>query len=489
MAAVRTHRMHILATGLNHCTAPIELRERVAFRDARLTEALQALHGRPWVSEAAILSTCNRSELYAATPDPVVAARDITAFLSDYHNVAPAEVQPHLYQHADDAAARHLFRVAVGLDSLVLGENQILSQVKHALQQACDVGTTRSLLNELFQRSLHLGKKARTETGLSRGAVSISSAAVDLARQVFGDLRGRRVLVVGAGKMSQQTLRHLMSSGVETVVVANRTYQRAAELAREYGGTAVTFDELERHLADADIVVSASAAPHAILTVDKLRPYLTRRRGRPLFIIDIALPRDVEPAVAELPNVYLFDIDDLKDVADHYRQERSREVDQVEAMIADETQRFMSWISARDAGPVIRELRQKADALRDAECDRWLRKLGDLDAGQQDLVRQMMRSFENKLLHAPVSQIRALAEDDPTGERVELVRRLFDLDAHAAEVADAQSPAMANGHAPAPATDQAAEPTPRRCPGRLVDVDALDATHSTDPATAAEGGR
>jgi glutamyl-tRNA reductase len=420
--------LHIVAAGLNHRTAPVEVRERVAFGNGRLDAALLALDSRPQVREAAILSTCNRAELYAVSPEPEAAAGDLSVFLGEYHGLDPRLVEPHLYRHVDAAAARHLFTVAVGLDSMVLGEGQILAQVKAALQSAADAGTARTCLQELFQRGLALGKRARTETDISRGAVSVSAAAVDLAKTTFGDLRGRRVLVIGAGEMSAQTLRHLVDSGVETVLVANRTHQRAIELAAEFGGQAVTFEDFPRHLASADIIVSSSAAPHPIVTVEKLRPHLAARRGQPLFIIDIAVPRDVEPAVADLQNVYLFDIDDLQSVADKYRAERAKEAERVAVMVDAETRRFMGWLGARQVTPLVADLRSSVEALREAETERWLRRLGDLDETQREAVRQMMRSFANKLLHAPTTRLRELAGRDEAASLVPLVRHLFDLE-------------------------------------------------------------
>jgi len=423
-----SQRLHIVAAGLNHRTAPVEVRERVAFGNGRLEDALRLLDREPAVCEAAILSTCNRSELYAVSTDPAAASRELARFLGEYHQVEPAAVAPHLYHKVDADAAQHLFTVAVGLDSMILGEGQILAQVKQALAAASELGTARTCLQELFQRGLHLGKRARSETGISRGAVSVSSAAVDLARTTFGDLRGRKVLVIGAGKMSAQTLRHLVDSGVQTVVVANRTYQRAVELAGAHGGEAVTFDDFPRELETADIIVSSSAAPHPIITVEKLRPRLVARRGRPLFIVDIAVPRDVEPAVADLENVYLFDIDDLQQVAGRYRHERAKEADEVARMVDTETRRFMAWLGSRGVAPLVQELRGRVDALRDAELGRWLRKLPRLDADERETVRQMMRAFANKLLHAPLTELRELAQRPDEAERAEFVRRLFDLD-------------------------------------------------------------
>ncbi len=417
----------VVVLGLNHRTAPIEVRERLAFSGARLRTALDELASQPSLREVAILSTCNRAEVYVATTDAVRAADAVTAFLAAAHDGDAAVLTPHLYHLAGPDAARHLFRVAAGLDSMVLGEGQILAQVKAALLSAGDAGTAQTVLQELFQRGLALGKRARTETEIHRGAVSISSAAVDLAISVFGNLAGREALVIGAGEMSEQTLKHLVAHGVASVVVANRTHQRAVELAEQYQGRAVTFEEFGEHLAVADIVVSSSAAPHPILTVAKLQPYLPRRRGRPMFIVDIAVPRDVEAAVGELDNVYLFDIDDLSGVAERYRQEREREAVKVEQLVAAELAAFVAWLEGRQALPLVVELREHVEALRDAELDRAMRRLGHLGEADREVVRQMMRSFANKLLHGPLTDIRRHAGEPDAVVYASWVRRLFRL--------------------------------------------------------------
>lgn len=419
--------LHIVATGLNHRTAPVAVREQVAFRRYELEPALHALAGRPGVAEAAILSTCNRAEVYVASPDAAAAADELSGFMSEYHEVPADEVGPHLYCHCDVDAARHLFRVAAGVDSLVLGESEILGQVKEALASAEAAGTSRTMLNELFQRSLHLGKVARTETGIGRGRVSVASVAVELAQSVYGELAGHGALVVGAGETSEQTLEHLVAAGVESVVVANRTHDRAVALAARHGGRAVQFDVFADELERSDVVISASAAPHPILTVEKLRPALERRHGRPLFIVDIAVPRDVEPEVGELPNVYLFGIDDLEQIAEQYRRERERETARVEALIEAELKRYQRWLEARSAAPLIRDLRARTDALCREETERWLRKLPDLDEGEREVVRRMMQSFANKLLHSPMAALHELPARENGVDEIHVARRLFGL--------------------------------------------------------------
>ncbi|HAZ63937.1 MAG TPA: glutamyl-tRNA reductase [Armatimonadetes bacterium] len=423
-----TELPHIIAAGLNHRSAPVELREQVAFRPTELEDALTDVVGRPHISEAVILSTCNRSELYAMTtrPEPAVAA--LGSFLADFHGLDPAELEPHVYRQVDAGAIRHLFEVAAGLDSMVLGEGQILAQVKQALAGAAGVGTAGACLNELFQRALRLGKQARTDTEIGRGAMSISSAAVDLARTTFGELAGREVLVVGAGEMSRQTLIHLRDQGVRSVIVANRTYDHAHELATEFGGQAIRFDDFAAHLGSADIVVSSSAAPHAIITADGLRPVLAERRGRPLFIVDIAVPRDVEAAVAELDDVYLFDIDDLNGVCDRYRAERAREAQAVAHLVEAEAVRFGAWLQARAVTPLVTELRERHEALCEQELERGLRRLTDLTPAQRQQVERMMRDYTHKVLHGPVTGLRELAAERGAGrDWTGLVRRLFGL--------------------------------------------------------------
>lgn len=424
--------MHILTVGINHKTAPVEIRERLAFSVSAIGPALQALVRREGLTEAAILSTCNRAEIYTVAVEPRQGVAETCYFLSEFHEISDAAFRPHLYYFHDGDAARHLFSVACGLDSLVLGESQILGQVREAFTIARQHGTARLLLDALFRRSLHVGKRARAETDIGKGALSVGSAAVELARQVFGDLGRRSVLIVGAGKMGELTARHLMDSGAQQVWVANRTHSRAVQLAERFGGAAVPYEQFLEQMVQTDIVISSTGAPTFILGPDNLAPVMRRRRGRPLFLIDIAVPRDVDPQVRQLDNVFVFDIDDLEQVVAENRREREKEVRKVEAMVEAETQDFLCWFHSLGTKPLIQALRRRVEELQMAEMDKWLRKMPHLSERDQDLIRAMMRGFANKMLHGPLTRIRELASHPDGYLHLETVRQLYNLEVTAA---------------------------------------------------------
>jgi glutamyl-tRNA reductase len=419
--------VRILTLGLNHRTAPVEIRERLAFSAADQPSALVRLIQDYGLSEAAILSTCNRSELYLAA-DGDHGLDEARRFLADSQGVDFKTLESHFYQLSDSEAAIHLFRVASGVDSLVIGESQILSQVRQALETAQQNGSARLLLNELFQRSLRVGKRARAETDIGRGRLSISTAAVELASQVFENLASCRALLIGAGEMGELTAQYLGDSGVEHLLVTNRTHARAKELARRFGGVAVPFEALTTQLAAVDIVISSTAAADPVIRSDDLRAAMRERRGRPLFLIDIAVPRDIDPAVRDIDNVFLFDIDDLEQVVAANRQEREGEIRRVQDIIDDELKQFLHWFNALGTGPLIRDLRQRAALLQDQELARWTAKLGQLSTDDRKLVAGILRGYANKLLHDPLVQIREFANDDEGYIRLDTVRRLFQLD-------------------------------------------------------------
>lgn len=417
--------MHLLTLGLNHRTASVEIREQLAVAEESQPAALAWLLAQPGIREAAILSTCNRSELYlAGDEDAPAAAR---RFLTEWRGLNAEALQPHLYLLRDLEAARHLLRVAGGVDSLVLGESQILSQVRQALETAQQSGAVRGLLNELFQRALHTGKRARTETDIGRGRLSISTAAVELAGQVFTDLSTCSALLLGAGEMSELTAQYLVDSQVRRWWVANRTAARAEELARRFGGVAVPFAEFPERLTEADIVLSSTSAPGFVLGPELLAGAMRRRRGRPLFLIDIAVPRDVDPAVRGLDNVFLFDIDDLEQVVATHRQEREQEIRKVEDLIAEELGGFQDRLNALDASPLIRELRRRAEELQQTELDRWRSRLEHLSEEDRAMVEQILRGYANKLLHVPLVEVKRLANAEDGHLRLEAIRRLFGL--------------------------------------------------------------
>jgi glutamyl-tRNA reductase len=419
-------QVHILALGLNHTTAPVEIREKLAFPEPALPQALRELTGRYGLREAAILSTCNRAEIYAASEEQT--EEGLWRFLAEAHGVDPQRLRPHFYQHRDGEVAGHLFRVACGIDSLVIGESQILAQVRAALEAAQQNGAARLLINELFQRSLHVGKRARAETQIGHGRLSISTAAVELAGQVFERLAGRQALLLGAGEMAELTAQYLVESGIRKLLVANRTLERAQDLARRFQGEALPFEQLSSALAAADIVISSTSAPGFVLLPRDVQQVMRQRRGRPLFLIDIAVPRDIDPAVKELDNVFLFDIDDLEQVVRANRQDREREILKVQALIEEELQNFLHWFNAQGTGPLIQALNRRAEDLRQAELERWAAKLAHLSEQDRRAVEGLLRGYANKMLHQPLVQIRQFANAEDGYLRLDTVRRLFGLD-------------------------------------------------------------
>ena len=414
--------------GLNHKTAPVEVREKLAFLETAQQSALKQLVNGYGLREAAILSTCNRSEIYMAG-EQIDAVQGAQRFLADVQGVDVQALESHFYQLSDEDAVQHLFGVACGIDSLVIGESQILKQVREALELAQENDAARHLINELFQRSLRVGKRARTETDIGRGQLSIGTAAVELAGQIFDRLEERQALLLGAGEMGELTAQYLVDSGIAQLWLTNRTQERAEELARRFGGAVIPFEAFGEQLDDIDIVISSTAAPGFVLGAEDLRQAMQRRRGRPLFLIDIAVPRDIDPQVRHLDNVFLFDIDDLEQVVQTNRHEREQEIHKVQRIIAEDLRDFLQWFRARGTGPLVRDLRQHAEDLRQVELERWMNKLGHLSEDDRQTVEALLRGYANKLLHQPLVQIRQFANEDEGYIRLDTVRRLFDLDA------------------------------------------------------------
>lgn len=400
--------MHITVVGLNHHTAPIEVRERLTFSAASLANALEGLLSVTSANECVILSTCNRTEIYAAAQGVTDIDRQIR-FLADYHAVPQSDFESLLYRHVDEAAVSHLFRVAGGLDSLVLGEPQILGQVRDAFSAADGVGATGLLLNALFRAAVVTGRRARSETDIGKGGFSIGHAAVDLARSIFGSLDHAGILILGAGKMSELTVRHLVRAGARIVVVANRTYDRAESMAEKLGGAAIRYDEFPEALAKADIVISSTASPHHIINRAELQPVMRRRRGRPLFLVDIAVPRDISPDVAHLQNVFLYDLDDLEEVVTDMARERAGEARLVEAIVQDETGRFMAWWRSLAAVPLVTRLRDKHETIRQEELARLRNQLGGLPESAWEKIESATRSMMNRISRDPIARLKEAA--------------------------------------------------------------------------------
>ncbi len=413
--------MHLLALGVNHHTAPVEIREKVAFAPEKLAQALGEVTGHGAAHEAAILSTCNRTEVYCNL-EPTNDMRLIEWFC-DHHRLQRDALQPYLYRHPDQDAVKHAFRVAAGLDSMILGEPQILGQMKDAFAEAHKAGTTGKILNRLFQQTFAVAKQVRTDTAIGASAVSVASAAVVLAKQIFDSLAQQTVLLIGAGDMIELCARHLKEQGVGHMIVANRTLERAELLAEPYGAEAISLAEIGQRLADADIVISSTASQLPILGKGAVERALKTRKHRPMFMVDIAVPRDIEAEVAELGDVYLYTIDDLQGVVQENRQSREAAAREAEKIIDVQVLNFMHWIRGLDAVPTIRALREQADAVRERELKR-ARAMLARGADPEKVLAQLARALTNKFTHAPTD---ALRHADLDGELLDAARRLFDL--------------------------------------------------------------
>jgi glutamyl-tRNA reductase len=408
--------------GLSHKSAPIEVRERVAFSGDALPEALRRIVTVPGVGEAMIVSTCNRVEVYAGVDDRA-AIDGVKRFLVDERQL-PGELRAHLYEHGGADALRHLFRVAASLDSMVVGESQILGQVKDAYQAALDVGTLGPVLQRAVPRAFALAKRVRTETDVARSSASIASAAVDLAAQIFGDLDGRQVLVVGAGKMGDLSARHLKSAGVGELVVTNRTASRAAEVAERLGGRSAPWEQLDQLLTRADIVICSTGATEPVLRRDRISRVMRARKGRWLFFIDIAVPRDIDPEVGGIENVYLYDVDALEKVVQQNRAQRLSEAAEGEAMVDAELKRYHEHELSLGVVPTIKLLRGRFLEVAQAEVDRAMARVA---ASDRATLQAMAEAIVNKLLHVPLTKLKKEARDNPDSELAETVRALFDL--------------------------------------------------------------
>jgi glutamyl-tRNA reductase len=420
--------MHLLLVGISHRTAPVELRERVDFQARDLAAALRALSQRGSAHEAVVVSTCNRAEMYVACDDAEPTRQDLLRFLSDYNQIAASDIAPHVYDVVDLEAARHLFRVAAGLDSMVVGEPQILGQVKDAHTVAADAHTSGPVLNRLFHTSFAVGKRVRTETGLGSGAVSVSYAAVALAKKIFGDVNGRNVVVIGAGEMGKLTAIHMKAHDVRHITIVSRTMAHAARTAEAIGGaSAAPWEELDVVLGTADIVITATGAAAPILTKAHIESVMRPRRNRPLFIIDIAMPRDVEAAAGEIEQVFLYNIDDLQATVRENLARRANEVARAETIVNEEVEKFGAWFRSRGAIPTVVALRERFEAIRRAELERLEFKLSALPPDARARVDEITHLIVEKLLLTPTEQLKSLSDADTVGAYSEALTRLFGL--------------------------------------------------------------
>ncbi len=410
--------MSILLVGVNHKTAPVEIRERLAFNDAACAAGLRRLVDGEVVREGLIVSTCNRVEILSATSTDLLdfSAGQVTQFLDTSGQLPPGFLEKHLYRHTDEEAVRHLFRVASSLDSMVVGEPQVLGQVRHAYSLAVEAGTAGRVLNRLVHHTFRVAKRVRTETGIAASAVSISYMAVELGKKIFDSLKGRTVMLIGAGEMAELSARHLVNAGVSNVIIANRTEESARLLAQEFGATTISLDQIDQFLSDADVVICSTGAPDYILTEERTRKALERRRNRPTCLIDISVPRNIDPAVGKVPNVFLFDIDDLESVISSNIREREREAERAELIVQSEVMQFQQTLRLMDVGPSIGALRQKLQDVARAEMARQRKRLGPLTKDQEAAVESLLMSTVNKISHPILNQMRRFYESSESDE-------------------------------------------------------------------------
>jgi len=417
----------IVIIGVNHKTAPVAVREKLAF-SGDCAEPLLALMNIEGCQECCFLSTCNRVEVIFVASDPAAAAVAVRAFLFAKSGLADAEAQQYSYLYQGMDAVDHLYHVATSLDSMVVGEPQILGQLKQAYREALEQKTTGVILNRLLHKSFSVAKRVRTETNIGGSAVSISYAAVQLAKKILGNLQDKSVLLVGAGEMAELAAEHLVRQGIGRVIVANRTLERAVKLAQRFNGTAVGLAELTTQLAEVDILVSSTGATDLILTKDQVKPLMRQRMNKPLFLIDIAVPRDLDPELNDLDNVYLYDIDDLKNVVDVNKAEREKEALRAEGIVAEEVVKFGQWLEGMDLAPIITAIRQKANAIREAEVAKTLATLKSLSENERRSVEILANAIVNKLLHEPMVFLKNNAPHDNPQLKLAFVRQLFGLD-------------------------------------------------------------
>ena len=428
--------MNLILLGASHHSAPVDLRERIDFSRRGVPEALSVLGEIPGMAEVAVLSTCNRSEIYAMCEDPVTLREGLVSFMSSYHDVPESELAPHLYVRQDADAVRHLFRTAAGLDSLVVGEPQILGQVKDAYTTASQHHCTGALLNRLFHWSFAVGKRVRSDTGIGEGAVSVSYAAISLARKIFGSLKGLHALLIGAGEMAELTATHLRSQDVHQIRVASRTAARAALLAAKVDGQSVPWEDITGQLVSADIVVTATGSATPIVTRRHIDTAMQTRRDRPLFVMDIGLPRDVEPSSGEVEQVFLYNIDDLRTIVRENLTRRQSQVDRGELLVEEEVDRFVMWLRSRAAIPTVVALRRRFESIRKSELTRLESKLAGLPPGSRERVEEVTRLLVEKLLLAPTEQLKSVTDQERVASYADALNHLFNLsdepsDAHA----------------------------------------------------------
>lgn len=419
--------MYVLMVGLNHRTAPVEIRERFSICGADLQNAYQYFNAHEDLEGTVVLATCNRTEIYATARDIEKGMRVLENFLEEYSGINYDLLKKNLYQPNCYNAILHLFRVASGLDSMILGESQIISQVKEAYQQAVEANASDVVLNALFQRAIYVGKKVRTDTGIDSNCVSVSYAAVEMARNELGTLEGKTVLVVGAGEMGELATKYLLQNGIQSVIVSNRSYDRAISMAASFNGRAVRFDELAHELLHADIVISCTAANHYVLKAENCKQILAARNGKKIMMIDIAVPRDIDPILQETKGVALYDIDDLQGVVDNSFLERQKAADVAEGFIIEELDKFNEWLASLYVVPVVASLKRRGESIKQNELRKALNRLGDISEHDKKILGTMANSITNQILHLPIVTLKEMAVSNQGHLYAEVVKKLFAL--------------------------------------------------------------
>ena len=419
--------MNLHTVGLNHDSAPVEIREKIAFSTSSVPIALSSFTQSFPLSEAVILSTCNRVEIYATSPGNSLNKEALLDFFSAFHGLPKEKFADHMYHYQDMNAVKHLFFVASSLDSLVRGETQILSQVKEAYMMATSAETTGSILNQLFQRSLNVAKDVHTRTNIGRGKVSVSSVAVDLAIKVFKDFSDKTIFIIGAGEMCELVLKHLVEHGAKTAIVANRNYDKAKALAEEYDGKAINYQSLEDYLPQADIIISSTASPRPVIHTEHIKHAIKARRGNPMLLIDIAVPRDIDPEIAKIDNVYLYNIDDLQTVVNSNIDDREKELGKCQVIIDIEVEKFMAWFEELKIGPAIAQLRNHFHEIGEQELERLRPKLGEIAHEEWEHIVYSMQRTLNKILHKPAKVGKEKAKNGGGYQYVETIKHLFGI--------------------------------------------------------------
>ena len=419
--------MNLHTVGLNHDSAPVEIREKIAFSASSVPIALSSFTQSFPLSEAVILSTCNRVEIYATSPDNTLSKEALLDFFSAFHGLPKEKFADHMYHHQDMNAVRHLFFVASSLNSGVLGETQIISQVKEAYMTATAAETTGSILNQLFQRSLNVAKDVHTKTSIGKGNISVSTVAVDLAIKVFKDFSDKTIFIIGAGEMCELVLKHLVERGAKTAIVANRNYDKAKSLAEEYDGKAINYENLDDYLPQADIVISSTASPRPVIHTEHIKSAIKARRGNPILLIDIAVPRDIDSQVAKIDNVYLYNIDDLQTVANNNAKDRKKDIGNCVVIIDNEVEKFMAWFEELKIGPAIAQLRNHFHEIGEQELERLRPKLGEIAHEEWEHIVYSMQRTLNKILHKPAKVGKEKAKNGGGYQYVETIKHLFGI--------------------------------------------------------------